>query len=765
MMTKSLAALLLLLLSPALAAAPEDELLEPDQAFQLTTRTVSETTLEASWKIAPGYYMYRDKFQFEALDGTQLKTPVIPRGKVKDDPLFGKVETYTKAVKIRLPFTRAEGADTARLRITSQGCNEPVGVCYPPIVKEIDFKLPPGKAKPATISAPAADTSDKIASLKDLTRSLAPGSELEPPDPEQAFQVSVSARDNATLLARIDIADCCYLYRDKTKFELVAADGAPLTDVRLGDYALPPGKTKVDEFIGKTEVYEQGFETLLPVAGLGAGDQDLQLRVMYQGCSEKGVSICYPPATKTFGVQFRGGVLSAAQASVAPPAALADAAPRDMRNFVLAVIAAFGAGLLLTFTPCVLPMVPILSGVIVGTEGTHVTKLRGGLLSYSYVLGTALTYTVAGAVAGATGAQLQAYFQTPWAIGTFATLLVLLSFSMFGFYQLQVPSSIQSLLHHHSSRAHQQARQWLGGEMIGAFFLGLISALIIGACVSPVLVSVLGGAILAQDPVLGGGIMFALAHGQGAILVALGVGAGFLLPRVGKWMDSVKHLFGALLIAVAIYLLGYLPQVPVLFLWAAFFIISGVYLGATQSLPEAASGWRYLWKGVGTFLLIWGVLALLGGFAGHRDFLHPLPLSSMSLGVQPGPAGASGAAEGQLFERISNLDDLEKRLTAAKAAGKPVIVDYYADWCTDCLRMEKATFADPRVRQALAGFARLQPDVTKTGDNEVEAMKKRFRVYGPPAMVLLDARGEPASAGPIYGFHDADDLLSLLGKI
>ncbi len=148
MMTKSLAALLLLLLSPTLAAAPEDELLEPDQAFRLTTRTVSETTLEASWKIAPGYYMYRDKFQFEALDGTQLKAPVIPRGKVKDDPLFGKVETYTKAVKIRLPFTRAEGAATARLRITSQGCNEPVGVCYPPVVKEIDFKLPPGKAKP-----------------------------------------------------------------------------------------------------------------------------------------------------------------------------------------------------------------------------------------------------------------------------------------------------------------------------------------------------------------------------------------------------------------------------------------------------------------------------------------------------------------------------------------------------------------------------------------------------------------------------------------
>ncbi|BAV34986.1 thiol:disulfide interchange protein [Sulfuricaulis limicola] len=761
---KSLAALLLLLLSPAHAAAPEDELLEADQAFRLSTRTVSETALEASWKIAPGYYMYRDKFKFEALDGTQLKQPVIPRGKKKDDPLFGQVETYTKSVKIRVPYTRADGAATARVRITAQGCNEPVGVCYPPIVKEVEFKLPPGKAKPATVIAPAADTSDKISSLKDLTRSLAPGSELEPPNPEQAFQVSVSARDNATLLARIDIADCCYLYRDKTKFELTGTDGAPLSDARLGDVTLPPGKIKVDEFIGKTEVYEQGFETLLPLTGLGAGDRDLRLKITYQGCSEKGVSICYPPATKTFGVQFRGGVLSMAQAPVEPPVP-ADTTPRDNVKFLLALLGAFGAGLLLTFTPCVLPMVPILSGIIVGAEGTHVTKLRGGLLSYSYVLGTALTYTVAGAVAGATGAQLQAYFQTPWAIGSFAVILVLLALSMFGFYQLQVPSSIQSLLHHHSSRVHQQAKGWFGGELIGAFILGLVSALIIGACVSPVLVSVLGGAILAQDPVLGGAIMFALAHGQGAILVALGIGAGFLLPRAGKWMDSVKHLFGALLIAVAIYLLGYLPQVPVLFLWAAYFIIGGVYLGATQSLPEGASGWRYLIKGAGTFLLIWGVLALLGGFTGQRDFLHPLPLSSMSTSVAPGPSATSSTTEGPLFERIRSLNDLDKRMADARTAGKPVIIDYYADWCTDCLRMEKATFADPRVRQALAGFARLQPDVTNTGDGEVEAMKKRFRVYGPPALVLVNSKGEPASGGPIYGFHDADELLSLIGKL
>ena len=258
----------------------------------------------------------------------------------------------------------------------------------------------------------------------------------------------------------------------------------------------------------------------------------------------------------------------------------------------------------------------------------------------------------------------------------------------------------------------------------------------------------LGAAIAAKDPVLGGAIMFSLAHGQGAILVAIGIGAAFLLPKLGKWMDSVKHLFGALLIAVAIYLLGYLPQVPVLFLWAALLIISAVFLGATQSLPEGASGWRTLWKGIGTFFLIWGVLALLGGFSGNRDILNPLPLSSLSAGVTPGIGGAGSAAEEHLFERVSTLSTLENRLASAKAAGKPVILDYYADWCTDCVRMEKSTFADPRVRQELRNrFVLLQADVTDPKNADGKAIKSRFGVYGPPAMLFFAADGEEAGAG------------------
>jgi thiol:disulfide interchange protein DsbD len=768
MKTKYFTLLLLLLLSPARAEQSNQDLLEADQAFQLSTRTVNGATLEARWKIAPDYYLYRDKFKFEAIEGGTLKDPVFPRGKKKQDPLFGTVETYTKSVKVRLPIERQGSAPSLRLRITAQGCNEPVGVCYPPIVKEVDFKLPPIKASRAPVVAAAATPVGEVRSLKDLTQSTTLGSgAAEPVDPEIAFRMNITARGNEALLARIDIADCCYLYRDKMKFELTAADGSALpADVRLGSVELPAGKIKTDEFIGKTEIYETGFEVALPIVGGAAPDRDMLLHVTYQGCSEKGVIICYPPVTKKFGVQFRAGALSVAAGPEAAAASPAIPPTRDTGKLMVAMLAAFGAGLLLSFTPCVLPMVPILSGVIVGTEGTHITKRRGGLLSYSYVLGTSLTYTVAGAIAGATGEQLQAYFQTTWAIGTFAALLVLLALSMFGFYQLQVPSSIQSLLHHHSTRMHHQVKQWLGGELIGAFILGLISALIIGACVSPVLVSVLGAAIAAKDPVLGGALMFALAHGQGAILIALGIGAGFLLPKVGKWMDSVKHLFGALLLAVAIYLLGYLPQVPVLFLWAALLIVSAVYLGATQSLPEGAGGWRYLWKGIGTVLLIWGGLALLGGFAGQRDILHPLPLSSVVSGAMPGAGSAGPVTQERLFDRVGSLSDLENRLAAARTAGKPVILDYYADWCTDCLRMEKATFADARVREQLRNrFVLLQTDVTDPNNPEGKAIKSRFGVYGPPAILFFAANGEEHRELRAYGFRNVDEFLVLLRKI
>jgi thiol:disulfide interchange protein DsbD len=595
-----------------------------------------------------------------------------------------------------------------------------------------------------SLTAASSASAQKTNTLSDAL-GLAPSTAVpDVPDPEKVFRFRVRPGQNdGTVALHIDIDDCCYLYRDKIKLQLVTTTGAPVADGRVGEYALPNGEVRVDPFVGKTEIYRQSFVVHVPIDAGKKNLSDLALKVGYQGCTEKPVSVCYAPSAKV--VSLNGGGATSHTSGGA---------------FWLAIAAAFGAGLLLSFTPCVLPMIPILSGVIVGAEGKRVTKTRAGALSYVYVLGTALTYAVVGAVAGATGEQLQAYFQNVWAIGFFSAVLVLLALSMFGLYTLQMPAFVQSLLHRHSSRIHRRAKKSNLGEFVGVFVLGLFSALIIGACVSPVLVSVLGAAVAAQDPWLGAGVMFAMAHGQGLILIAVGVGAGALLPKAGSWMDTVKHVFGVLLVGVAIYLLSYLPQVPVLLLWGALLIVCAVYLGATQRLPEGSSGWRYARKGVGTFLLVWGVLAIIGGVMGQRDIFRPLP---SSFSAQPNVSSDTTPA---LFQRITAFADLERAFADAKTAGKPVLLDYYADWCVDCLRMEKGTFNDPVVRaELLKRFVLVQADVTNPDDADVKALKKRFGVYGPPATLFFSSRGDERHELRTYGYIERDAFLKMLNQV
>lgn len=723
-------------------AAPGDELLEPDKAFRLQTRVIDGRTVEASWRIANGYYLYKDKFQFESLDpGVKLQPPAIPAGKRKDDPFFGATEIFTKSVTVRLPLARDPGANAVRLRIVAQGCNEPVGVCYPPITKEISLNLPDTAAAPR-----------EVRSLKDLAQII--GADAAPQDvidPEQAFKVSITGGGAGTLVARFAIADCCYLYRDKVAFE-VAGQG-----LKLGPYQLPPGEKKTDEFFGTTEVYHGNVDVRLPIIASGTVPAQFSVKVSYQGCSEKGVTICYPPTNKNFDV---------AAADLGAPTATGTTGPAPVDtneprpSLMLALLAAFGAGLLLTFTPCVLPMIPILSSIIVGAGDRKITKWQGGLMSYTYVLGTAVTYTAAGIVAGRTGEQLQAYFQNPWAIGTFSLILALLALSMFGLYTLQMPSFVQSALQRQSDKVRSH-----GGTYVGLFFMGLVSALIVGACVSPVLIGALSAAIAAKDATLGGGIMFALAHGQGVILVAMGVGAGWLMPRAGKWMDYVKHAFGVLLIAVAIYLLTYIPDAPVLYLWAAFVIATSIYLGASIPGRNVAPRWRYVWKSLEVLLLVWGVLAILGGLQGNRDIVNPVTNAVSSAATTSGPT--TGQTQGpSLFRAVRSLAELDGRLAEAKASGKSVILDYYATWCTDCVRMEKSTFLDPRVRQVVNDrFVALQADVTDPNDADAKAIKQRYGVYGPPAMLFFGADGSERRELRTYGYKTPDAFLQLLQKM
>jgi len=735
----------------SLPAGGQDELLEPDKAFSLSTRVVDGGLIEARWTIADGYYLYRDKFKFDVTKGeASVVSPKYPRGEVKNDPLFGKVETYVHDVAVQLPLKReSSAAESVTLRITSQGCNEPVGVCYPPITKEISFALP--------AMAVAATRVDSISALKQLVQPDS-GAGQEFLHPDEAFKLSVTAIDDRTLNAHFAIVDGYYLYRDKIKFSL---DGAGAS-AKLGDIKLPKGKTKDDPTFGKTVVYTQSFDVNVPVK-ISSGDaMAAALSVGYQGCAEKG--ICYPPTTKKINLAMAGGKVSVGDGDGIGASALAGTTPEkpatlSNRDYWVAILSAFGVGLLLTFTPCVLPMIPILSSIVVGQGGKEITKMRGGFLALVYVLGTSVTYTVAGVIAGATGDQLQAYFQNVWAIGIFSTLLVLLALSMFGFYEIQMPSFIQS-------RLQTRSQNIKGGSVIGVFIMGLVSALIVGACVSPLLMAALGAAILTKDPVLGGLIMFSMSMGMGAILIALGFGAGFLLPRAGVWMDRVKYFFGVLLLGVAIYLLGLLPVVPVLYLWAALFIVVAIYLGAMEPVPAGASGWRYFAKGIGVLLLIWGALALIGAFSGNRDFLKPVSMSAVMSSV-PGAASTTVASKAEhIFERVSSVSELESKLAAAKAANKPVLLDFFATWCTDCVRMEKTTFLDPQVTGILGDqFIALQIDVTDPNDPGTKAIKQRYNVFGPPAFIFLDSNGKVRTDLNFYGYKSPSEFLAVLSRV
>ncbi len=724
----------------------QDSLLNADKAFALSSQVRNADTVAVHWKIAKGYYLYRDKFKFQILsDGFTLKNPVFPEGIRKHDEFLGDVVTYRNGVTVLLPLSRNDPESrTVKMQVTAQGCAD-LGVCYPPLVKIVDFTLPPLHLSAA--ERQRAEKQQASATPNDAAPAAGEQGFLQP---DQAFQLQVSAQDTHTLLAHIAIAPGYYLYRDKIHFNLVSAPG-----ITLATYKMPPARVKVDPYIGKTEIYDHPIDVTLPLQGDTSGVSAIQLNASYQGCAEKG--ICYPPVSKTIAVPLSGGNATAA-ASV--PASGETPAPVSLKTYVVAMLAAFGTGLLLTFTPCVLPMIPILSSIIVGQGDRNITKLHSGLLSLTYVLGTAVTYTAAGVLAGATGGQLQAYFQNPYAIGLFSAIFVLLALSMFGFYELQVPAFIQSHLHRHSHAIHKNSHRVKGGAFFGTFALGLFSALIVGACVSPLLISALEFSISSRNPVLGGAIMFSIAMGMGVILIAIGIGAGFLLPKAGPWMDRVKHIFGVLLLGVAIYFLGSLPQVPVLLLWAALLIVTGVYLGATQTLTKDAGGWKYLWKGVGTVMLIWGVLALIGGLSGKRDVLDPLPRASLpSVSTEGTPASQTATAP--LFRRLTKLDDVESALAAARAAHKPVVLDFFATWCTDCILLQRGTFSDPRVRAALDHFVTLQADVTDT-DADSQAIKQHFGVLGPPAVLLFSADGKELNQLQFYGYRSADEFLATL---
>ena len=416
---------------------------------------------------------------------------------------------------------------------------------------------------------------------------------------------------------------------------------------------------------------------------------------------------------------------------------------------------AFVSGILLTFTPCVLPMIPIISSIIAG-EGEGITKTKAFFLSLSYVLGTAVTYAAMGAVAGATGEQLQAYFQNVWVIGVMALIFVAMALSMFGLYTIQLPAFIQS-------RINAGSQGIKGGNIVMVFVLGAISALILGACVSPILISFLSVAIATSDPLLGALTMFALALGMGVLLIVVGLGAGHLLPKAGAWMDMVKYFFGTVLLGVAIWIFSTLGLVPELLLWGIYLVIIAVYLGATQSLPESVSGWKVFAKGVGTVLLIWGVMLLIGASYGQQDIFHPLPKQQV---IQSTTPPKSAAEDGIPFETVGSLEELAAKRQQAIREKKPMVIFFYTDWCPVCKKLKATTLIDPRVQEILnKHYVALKVNMTDLNDKKSQAIRKKFKIYGPPSFVFFDREGNELKDENFYGYQEPEAFFDILDLI
>ena len=586
---------------------------------------------------------------------------------------------------------------------------------------------------PASSAETRVDTSDTATTVEQL-RALLDGG-LQPPtflEVDDAFQLEIIGVAPNRLESTFTIADGYYLYRDKIAFR--GEGDAPLAKV-----SLPPGTMKHDAYFGDVAVFKHDFSAPITLRAALAADE-INIHATYQGCAEDG--ICYSPVSKTFSValpQIISSALAQDNSVSAPPVAARTAKLSGI------LLGAFLAGLLLTFTPCVLPMLPILSAVIAG-HGDKITKSKGGALALVYVLGTMVTYAAIGAIAGATGEQLHAYFQNIWAIGIFAATLGVMALSLFGFFTIQIPSFIQSMW--------QKKTHGMGGSLPLVFVLGAVSAIIVGACVSPILISFLGLAMINSDPWLGAGMMVIMALGMGIPLLALGFGAGHLLPKAGKWMQTVNHVFGVMLIAVAIYLLGSLPAVPVLLLWGVFFIMVGVYLIQWRG---GASWQRYT---IGAIIVAWGAASLLGGFFGERDPLRPLP---RELFVNEKIASEQTSV---LFIRVNNLAELEHQFARAAADGKLVMMEYYADWCVDCVRMEKTTFRDVAIREILQkNFVSLKIDVTDPREQHGKALKKRFGVFGPPAVLFFDRNGDQITDKHFYGYRNSTDFHALITSL
>ncbi len=712
---RALAVLLALVAAPA-AYAVEEDFLPVEQAFEYAL-TTEPGSLVVSYNIHEGYYLYRQRISFATeTPGITLGAADFPKGLPHHDDYFGEQEIYRGAAAFRVPYTLTGKAPAAiDLKLKLQGCADK-GLCYPPQIWTAHVALAAAPVAAASGAPPAGKLLAKL-----VPRSASADDDFLPVD--EAFRFAASADGASSIRLSWTIAEGYYLYRGRIK---VSGES---TLAALGTPAFPEGLPHSDDYFGEQQIYRGELVLPVPYARSGPAPGVVALKVVYQGCADKG--LCYPPQTQLISLALPAGNAGGGGAPVSEQDRLA----RLIRdgNLLVVIASFFGLGLLLAFTPCVLPMVPILSGIIAG-DGEKITPGRGFALSLAYVLGMALTYTVAGAVFALAGRQAQAFFQQTWIIVVFALLFVLLSLAMFGLYELQMPSGLQTRFADASNRIR-------GGKFISTAIMGALSSLVVTACVAPPLVAALAVIGQAGDVVRGALALFALSFGMGTPLLVVGASAGTLLPKAGPWMETVKAIFGVVFLGVAAWMLDRVLPARVEMLawsavaWVAVWVVLSVGLrGGRRTVPRWIAA-----AAVGAY----GLLIAIGGLAGGTNPLKPLDGTGL--------LGARTRIETLPFKAVRNLADLDRELAAATAAGRRTMLDFSADWCVSCKEMEAHTFSDPAVRAALAGYALLRADVTANGDDD-QALLKRFRIIGPPTTAFFAADGQERTDFRLVGF-------------
>jgi thiol:disulfide interchange protein DsbD len=707
---------------PGAHAIGEDEYLQPEEAFQYTA-TATESGLTVEWRAAKGYYLYKKRFGLAAATpGVTVGEPVYPKGEMHEDEYFGEQEVFRGVFTVTAPLTGAKVGNTVALKLKWQGCAD-AGLCYPPSEWDATVKV---------VSATAAATASVGNLLADTSPALAGEDEFLPID--EAFALTSEALSKNTIQLNWRIADGYYLYKERMKVEPTGATTA------IGALVLPKGENHYDEYFGNQEVFRQSVDASFSVPPSDA--TTVEVKVTYQGCADAG--LCYPPEMRTVTVSL----VDAPAASVADAAA-GEAYVSEQDSFmaklatgsILLVIAiGYLGGLLMSFTPCVLPMVPILSGIIAG-GGPGMSAMRGFMLSVSYVAGIAVVYVSMGMIMAYVGAgvNLQAIFNQPAILVPFALLFVVLALAMFGAFTIQMPSFVQSRLSDASN--NQRA-----GTFVGVGVMGALSALIVSACVAPVLIGALTFIAQTGDVSRGAIAMLSISLGMGTPLLLVGASAGALLPKAGAWMETIKNLFGVMFLFVSAWLLSRIvPPWLSMLLWA----LTAASLAWVMWRARAKSSTSInVMRAIAVAGGIYAVVLVVGGAMGSANPLAPIP-------------SLSEKKTHLAFKRFKTVADLEQEVAAASAAGKAVMVDFYADWCVSCIEMEHKTFTVPDVQAALKDVVLLQADVT-ANDDEDKKLYRHFDIVGPPTIAFYGADGKERRNFRVVGFMKAAEFAAVV---